>query len=519
MCLSPITIKNKKYRLDLLKNPSLFYQIPCGQCAECRKHKANDYMARSYAQYKDTLDNHGFSFFDTLTYNNQCVPNYKGLLCFNWAHIRNFLKRLRINIDRYWLRDMSQSKDKKTNDYPPLLDENGKKIFPFKGKVKGHLKYYIVSEYGGKTHRPHYHVIFFVTIDGMTVMLFRDLVANAWKYGFIDRRYSVHKRVINGIGACKYISEYVNKDIEFRKELDKKISELQISGIFINNHVLKRLKCSHRQSQGYGLAILWQNDREILERGVCRVPDSKYVHKEVALPMYIKRKLFMQCVPNDYAEYEPIYRYDKAGFRHVKDYGLVRKSHWEYTDYGKQWRINRQNDVIDNVARTYHETFSNFFYWLGFNHLDGYNTDYAFGLLKRFEIEVGWFQLACYVVCYRGRLLSHDSDIYETVLDDLDYKPSEQSYWLVDKKLCGKNYIGCKFNAENYPFIRLDNKGTFVYTNFCEYDSMPPYFNDKFEVILDILSKVQHFRNADLERTYIAKCEWRAKQKLLKNNS
>lgn len=489
MCLSPITIKNKKYRLDLLKNPSLFYQIPCGKCSECRRKKANDYMARSYAQYQDTKAAHGFSFFDTLTYNNQCVPQYKGMLCFNWSHIRNFLKRLRINLQRAGF------------------------------DVKGNLKYYIVSEYGGKTHRPHYHVIFFVTIPNISVLVFRDFVADAWHYGFIDRRYTVGKRVINGIGACKYISEYVNKDIEFRKELDKKVNELQISGIFVNDRVLKRLKCSHRQSQGYGLGIIWQNDRDVLERGVCRVPDAKFIHKEVALPMYIKRKLFMQPVPNDYTEYEPIYRYDKAGFRHVKDYGLVRKTHWEYTEYGKEWRLNRQNDVINQVARTYDETFRNFFYWLGFNHIDGYNTDYAFGLLQRFEKNVGWQQLAAYVVCYRGRLLSHDSDIYETIIDDMDNTPSEQVKWSIDKKLYNKHYIDCKFSPVNFPFIRLDDRGTYVYTDFCDYDSIPAYFNEQFEVILDIIAKVQHFHNADLERTYIAKCEWRAKQKLLKKNS
>lgn len=474
-------------------------------------------MARSYAQYKDTKDAGGWSYFETLTYNNECVPRYKGMLCFNSAHIRNFLKRLRISIERYWLRDTSKPRDPKTHDFPPLLDIDGKKIFPYKGKVSGNLKYYCATEYGGKTHRPHVHFIFFVTIPNMPTLLFRDLVAVAWKYGFIDRRYTVKKRIINGIGACKYLSEYVNKDYDFQKELDRKINELQYSGISVNKHVLRRLRCFHRQSVGYGIGIIRQNKRELLEQGLCEVPDKKYVHKFISLPMYIKRKLFMQLVPYEFKEYGNVYKYDKAGFRTVKEKRLVTKYHWEYTEYGKQWRMSRQNEVIQKVADTFKRTYNNYYYYVGDNVLpNGFDIDETFKMLDDFKKNVGFYRLAVYCVSYRGRLLSHDADIYEQLDEDMTVKYGDDDLYLVDDVFYKKYRLDCRWRESMYPFFGLDDKGVYRLQPFCSYVSVPAYRNETFELILNIFSIVQKFHNEVLDKTYFAKCEWRAKQKLLK---
>ena len=520
MCLSPITIPNKKYRLDLMHNPQMWLTVSCGKCSECRKRKANDYMARSYAQYKDTLERLGFSYFDTLTYNNACVPHFKGMLCFNSAHIRNFLKRLRITIERYFLRDMSKPKDPKTNDYPPLLDENGKRIYPYKGKVKGNLKYYVASEYGGKTHRPHYHVIFFVTIPNIDVLTFRDFVASAWHYGFIDRRYTVRNRVINGIGACKYISEYVNKDYEFQKELTGKLAELSKSGVSVNKHVLRRLKCFHRQSVGYGLGIITQNKREILEQGLCEVPDKKYVHKLISLPMYIKRKLFQVCVPNDYAEYDNVYKYEKTGFRHVVRKDLVRKSHWEYTEYGKEWKMNRHNETVQRLVDTYERTFANYYLWLGNNVIKGENADDVYKFLCDFRENVGCHTLATYCLAYRGRCLSHDCDIYEQLIDDMEMQCDIGNvvYHEFDMLYKKVYFPAEKWQEKYYPFFSLDNIGVYKAVPFCNYDTVPVYVNDTFELVLSYLHIIQGFHNEVQDKTYFAKCEYRAKKKLLESN-
>lgn len=509
MCLSPITIKNKRYRFDLHSNPAMFYQVPCGKCAECRKKKANDYLARCYAQYIDTLDAGGWSYFETLTYNNECVPRFKGMLCFNRAHIRNFLKRLRITIERYYL---------KNPDGTPILDDNGERIYPYKDSVKGNIKYYVVSEYGGRTHRPHYHINFNVTIPNMPVLLFRDIVAQTWIYGFIDRRYTAEKRVINGIGACKYLSEYVNKDIEFQKELSRKINALQISGISVNQHVLKRLKCFHRQSKGFGIGIIRQNKRDILEDGLCEIPDKKYVHKFISLPMYIKRKLFMECVPYEYKEFGNVYKYDKAGFRHVKKQELVSKFHWQYTEYGKQWRMSRQNEIIKKVADIYERTYTNFFVYLGHNVIKYQNCNDVYKFLTDFREKVGFFQLACYAVCYRGRLLSHDADIYEQVEEDITLHFNDDDIYNVDGAFYSKYRFSSNWQDSMYPFFSYDDKGVYRFVPFCDYHSVPAYFDVTCELVMNYLRIVQSFRNVELDKSYFSKCEYRARQKLLKKS-
>mgnify|MGYP000861102487 CR=1 FL=1 len=69
------------------------------------------------------------------------------------------------------------------------------------------FKYYLVSEYGSKTFRPHYHALLFFrdSIDKDTVT---DAIQKAWKYGFIQ------------IGKAESASiHYVTKYI-IRKSID-----------------------------------------------------------------------------------------------------------------------------------------------------------------------------------------------------------------------------------------------------------------------------------------------------------
>lgn len=123
MCLSPLTIKVSDYR----GNRTI--QVPCGKCVECLKTKQNDYMVRIVEEMQQA----GKSCFVTLTYSNDTVPyiEREGKR-FNvvWKDdIKDWIKRFRTNYER----------------------KTGKKG----------IRYFLCSEYGPKTHRPHYHAIFF----------------------------------------------------------------------------------------------------------------------------------------------------------------------------------------------------------------------------------------------------------------------------------------------------------------------------------------------------------------------
>lgn len=123
MCTSPITIHYE----SLDGNHAI--QVPCGKCAECLRTKQNDYMVRIYEEMMQVNK----SCFITLTYAPKNVPYFihEGKMYFTvWKKdITDWLKRLRTNYER---------KTGKTG-----------------------LRFFLCSEYGPKTHRPHYHAIFF----------------------------------------------------------------------------------------------------------------------------------------------------------------------------------------------------------------------------------------------------------------------------------------------------------------------------------------------------------------------
>ena len=127
--------------------------VPCGHCPQCRQQAISDWYVRlAYeADYYRSIG--GAVYFVTCTFNNFCVPKfdfsrveclveynieidlsvYDGELCFDKEDVQQFISHLRA-----------------------LLAEEG---------ITEGVKFFLVSELGtddNKTHRPHYHIVFFV---------------------------------------------------------------------------------------------------------------------------------------------------------------------------------------------------------------------------------------------------------------------------------------------------------------------------------------------------------------------
>lgn len=169
MCLCPISIK-----CDSIEGTHS-YLVPCGKCSECLKTRQNDYMVRIYEELTQSTK----ACFVTLTYSNSNVPYFvvdgKKYLTVWKQDIKDWIKRLRTNYERA-------------------------------SGCKG-VRYFLCSEYGPKTKRPHYHAIFFN-------MSFNDLkpALADWnkRFGFtmakdIDRDY---KSLQN---SARYVSKYCVK--------------------------------------------------------------------------------------------------------------------------------------------------------------------------------------------------------------------------------------------------------------------------------------------------------------------
>lgn len=115
MCLTPYTVK------DRMTNRSI--PVPCGKCPKCLSRRTSGWSFR-LMQHEKTAQT---AYFITLTYDTKNVNISKnGFMSLCKRDVQLFFKRLR-----------------KSHE---------------KGTV---IKYFAVGEYGGKTQRPHYHIILF----------------------------------------------------------------------------------------------------------------------------------------------------------------------------------------------------------------------------------------------------------------------------------------------------------------------------------------------------------------------
>lgn len=149
MCLNPIQIKTE----DSFGIP-INQSVPCGKCIECLKDRQNNWKIRLIEEARD----HRYIYFFTLTYRDDSVPfsyTEDGVRVnhVSKVDIQLWIKRNRIKFER-------------------ML----KRVIDF--------KYFITSEYGPNTGRPHYHGIIFTDVSPTFITsMFTD-----WSetYGFIN---------------------------------------------------------------------------------------------------------------------------------------------------------------------------------------------------------------------------------------------------------------------------------------------------------------------------------------------
>ena len=185
MCYRPITISNCKPD----KNPLLDkfrLKVPCGHCILCKDEKRMAMWIRTYYEYLECKKLGGFALFVTLTYRNSTIPrlnNDERFKCFSKRDCQKYIKRVRQAIAR---------------KYPTIDTSNS-------------IRYLCTSEYGGRTHRPHYHLAFFVRCP-LHRWSVRRIVADSWHLGYTkfgSRNYGF----IDSVGALHYVSKYICKDV------------------------------------------------------------------------------------------------------------------------------------------------------------------------------------------------------------------------------------------------------------------------------------------------------------------
>jgi len=212
--------------------------VPCGKCPVCSARRVSGWSFRLIKEGERSSS----SFFVTLTYDTDHVPiTQKGYMSLSKEHLQKYFKRLR-----------------------KLNDEK--------------LKYYAVGEYGGKTMRPHYHIILF------NAKL--ETVLKAWALdGKYFGDYHVGKVTEASIGyTMKYISKC--KKVPIHKN-DDRLPEFALM--------------SKRMGENYltDAMIKWHK-ADIGNRMYCNLKDGK----KIAMPRYFKQKLKLDETEQEAIQYQ-----------------------------------------------------------------------------------------------------------------------------------------------------------------------------------------------------------------------
>lgn len=154
------------------------YWFPCGQCPVCRMKIRKQMAVRMYME--KSIEKPDYSYFITLTYNDNAIPTSSGRQCFSKKDIQTFFDSCKHKLYKYGYRQ----------------------------------RYFVTCEYGEEGYRPHYHFIVFLYRHGESRAVrfarhqyLHDVVEPLWNRGFCyDGNVS--------LASIMYVTAYALKDDE-----------------------------------------------------------------------------------------------------------------------------------------------------------------------------------------------------------------------------------------------------------------------------------------------------------------
>lgn len=326
MCSNPIRIKNPKITKDSVisfnaRYDKEFLEVPCGSCPDCQSMKLMEWRSRAWAEHESAKHDGGFTAFLTFTYNDEHLPTYKGVPCFCKSDVQKLMKNLRRRLN----------------------DELRHDVF---------FRYLAVCEYGEAddcTHRPHYHVEFFLhefvpddvffmcawcawsekpkksiktwkslpSSKGSKIRGTKrdiDMYIDSGLRGMVqlgknkDGNYDLH---VNDVFGTNYVTKYITKDFHFFNQKNRLFynyvvsrlpylgnnSEIKLNSEFVKNnpslYLLQKEFCDvfkiydtfHLQSIGFGSYLMEQLSEFQIANSTFSMPDPKNNDKDVPLPL------------------------------------------------------------------------------------------------------------------------------------------------------------------------------------------------------------------------------------------
>lgn len=394
-CYRPIEIWNKSLHFDI--HQKIKHTVRCGHCEACLESRRRDWYIRSWYEYRSTCAKHGLNLAYTLTYDNEHVNWFHGKPAFRSSDIPLFIKRLRSYLALH------------LPDYD--------------------FKYLACPEYGEHYDRPHWHPIFHVWRKSCKRPLafdFYNAVLATWQNGFIHvKKGSGYGRILS-VDALRYTTKYVTKELgayslfavnysAIREAYRAYISDNPFDALSLYECVDILRVDSHAEtlrkyydifrkfrneftpsvhaSLRYGLCALdYLKDYDI-DNMVCQIP-SKGEYVLVAMPLYLKRKLFYTTIPNERDGKPTKYVLTETGLSHFQKM-LDTRINDSYARYQSLFD-SLSPTCFDYIKSALYARFPSLFDTLSDLriYLSYYKSD--------------WFHTAIYDCVYKGSVLNND---------------------------------------------------------------------------------------------------------------
>lgn len=237
-CLSPRSVFNKYI--------SEYVNCSCGHCSACLNRKAKQYISR----IESTRSFSPVCLFVTLTYSPSCLPTFT---IKDNQLVGTYVKRQVFKYNQYYRNKFSNYE--KSNIYATEIlcddcsnlvnhfSESEKVMFAKGGQTTSgsplspythgycrkadvqkffkrlrsrleyfnhiyhdfdpcNIQYFLSSEYGPRTFRPHYHAVIFADNIQYSDIL-KNLISECWRYGNVDVQYIKQN-------AASYVAKYIN---------------------------------------------------------------------------------------------------------------------------------------------------------------------------------------------------------------------------------------------------------------------------------------------------------------------
>lgn len=299
MCTSPLLVNNPSvYRHPLYTTSKV--SVSCGKCLECRSAYMSDWQTRLAFELDSLYKRGGVAIFLTFTFNEENLPHFDVPI-----YARTFTD------EKLWY--AGTEKQSCFNRDLVLKFLNNLKVNSNKLFGKGAYKYFLCSEYGKTTQRPHHHGLFLIE-SGIDPNQFALLCRKLWHYGFMFPKYDEnHKIWVDNnnapssilirslVGGCKYVAKYVTKDMSFY-ELTNVQDYLDTWYKTMSNTEKKSIdNClpKHWQSNGLGFSLVDKLDKMSDDEKVNKFHTgvtSPMTGKIISIPQYCINKLLYKNV-------------------------------------------------------------------------------------------------------------------------------------------------------------------------------------------------------------------------------